>query len=210
VIDLASTKRAIVAAAETAFADSPAAFVGGHPMAGAPAGGPRAAHAQVFESAPFALCPSSVSPPEALERARALVTRLGARPLVIDAQTHDRVVAWSSHLPHVCAAAVALAAGEAPDLPLLRELVGGGFRSTTRVAAGGRRLWTQVLLENRTEVLGALDSLKVAIASLEDALRKDDEETLGGILEFAKHVRGRLAGESDAHSPTLANGSALP
>lgn len=206
VIDLASTKHAIVEAAEKAFADTPSAFVGGHPMCGAPAGGPRAAHAELYEGAPFALCPSSVSPKDALARAHDLVTRLGARPLVIDAAAHDKAVAWSSHLPHVGAAAVALASGEAPDPELVAQLVGPGFRSTTRVSAGGRRLWTQVLLENRTEVLAATHALKVAVASLEDALAKGDEEALGGVLELARHFRARVAGESDAQVAFNASG----
>jgi prephenate dehydrogenase len=166
-------------------------------MCGAPAGGPRAAHAELFQGAPFALCPTSVSPPEAVERARDLVVRLGGKPLVVGAAAHDRAVAWSSHLPHVGAAAVSLAAGEAPDRVLASQLVGPGFRSTTRVASGGRRLWTQVLLENRDEVLTAVEALKAAVESLEDALRRNDEEALGGVLELAKQFRGALAGESD-------------
>ncbi|MBI3724348.1 prephenate dehydrogenase/arogenate dehydrogenase family protein [bacterium] len=205
VIDVASTKALIVLAAERAFADTASAFVGGHPMAGAPSGGAGAAHADLFQNAPFALCPSSVSPPEALERARALVLALGARPLIVDARAHDAAVARISALPHLAAAAVALAAGEAPDATLAEKLAAAGFRSTTRVAAGGRALWTQVLLENRDEVLASVASLKEAVGVLEDALRRSDEEALGEALERARSVRSRLAGDADAARVTLAD-----
>ncbi|HZU99621.1 MAG TPA: prephenate dehydrogenase/arogenate dehydrogenase family protein [Planctomycetota bacterium] len=192
VIDIASTKRLIVQAAEDYFIDTASAFVGGHPMAGAPSGGARAARADLFEGAPFALCPTRVSPPEALERAKELVRALGAKAVVIDASLHDAAVARISHLPHLAAVATALAAGEAPDEKLAARLASSGFRSTTRVAAGGRPLWTEVLLDNRVEALACLDSLRAAIASIEDALRREDEEALGGILEFAREIRTKL------------------
>jgi prephenate dehydrogenase len=101
-------------------------------------------------------------------------------------------VARISHLPHIAAVATAIAAGEAPDETLAARLAASGFRSTTRVAAGGRPLWTEVLLDNKREALACIDALKAALASVEDALRTDDEEALGGILEFARETRTRL------------------
>lgn len=198
VIDLASTKAAIVAEAERAFGNTASCFVGGHPMAGAPAGGARAARADLFDDAPFALCPSRVSPTEALEKACALVQALGASPIIVDAVAHDAAVARISHLPHLAAAAVAIAAAEAQDPALAARLAGPGFRSTTRVATGGRALWTEVLLDNRDEALASLEALKAAIATLEDALKRRDEEALGGTLEYARTQRLRLIDERDA------------
>jgi prephenate dehydrogenase len=198
VIDLASTKRAICECAEEVFADTASSFVGGHPMAGAPSGGARAARANLFVDAPFALCPTAVSQKEAVERAKTLVALLGARAIVIDARAHDAAVARISHLPHIAAVATALAAGEAPDERLAAKLASSGFRSTTRVAAGGRPLWTEVLLDNRGEALACIDSLKAALASVEDALRSGDEEALGGILEFARETRARFLDDWDA------------
>jgi prephenate dehydrogenase len=198
VLDLASTKRLIVRTAEDYFADTASAFVGGHPMAGAPAGAARAARADLFVGAPFALCPTRVAPQVAFEKAKELVRQLGARPIVVDAAAHDAAVARISHLPHLAAVATALAAGEAPDDKLAGRLASSGFRSTTRVAAGGRALWTEVLLDNKAEALACLDSLKAAVASIEDALRKGDEEALGGILEFAREIRTKLLDDADA------------
>jgi prephenate dehydrogenase len=192
VMDLASTKREIVEVAEECFHDTAGAFVGGHPMAGAPSGGARAARGDLFLGAPFALCPTRVTHDGALEKAKELVTRLGARPIVVPAPAHDAAVARISHLPHIAAVATAIAAGEAPDEKLAAHLASSGFRSTTRVAAGGRPLWTEVLLDNKKESLACIDALKAAIASVEDALRTGDEEALGGILEFARETRAKL------------------
>jgi len=209
VIDLASTKKAIVAVAEECFKDTACAFVGGHPMAGAPSGGARAARADIFVGAPFALCPTRVAPREAFERAKELVTRLGARPIIVPAPAHDTAVARISHLPHLAAVATALAAGEAPDERLASLLASSGFRSTTRVAAGGRPLWTEVLLDNKDEALACIDALKAAVASIEDALRRGDEEALGGILEFAREIRTKFLDNTDATQVPKAGSSRI-
>ncbi len=198
VIDLASTKREICTVAEMCFEDCASTFVGGHPMAGAPSGAARAARSDLFVGAPFALCPTRVSTDAAVETAKRLVAKLGARAIIVKADAHDAAVARISHLPHLAAVATALAAGEAPDPLLAAKLASSGFRSTTRVAAGGRALWTEVLLDNRTEALSCIDSLKAAIASIEDALRENDEEALGGVLEFARETRIKILDDSDA------------
>lgn len=209
VIDLASTKREVCLTAEMCFEDTASTFVGGHPMAGAPSGAARAARADLFVDAPFALCPTRVSTAEAIERAKRLVARLGARAVIVPAAEHDAAVARISHLPHLAAVATALAAGEAPDDKLAARLASSGFRSTTRVAAGGRALWTEVLLDNREEALACLDSLKAAVASLEDALRQNDEEALSGVLEFARETRMKLLDDTDAARVPRAGSSRL-
>jgi prephenate dehydrogenase len=195
VIDLASTKRTIVELAERVFENTASSFVGGHPMAGAPTGGAHAARADLFEGAPFALCPSKVTTESALDRAQELVRRLGSRPVVVWPRAHDAAVARISHLPHLAAAAVAIAAGETPDPVTASELAASGFRSTTRVAAGGRALWTEVLLDNKEEALACIDALKAALTSLEEGLRASDEEALGGVLEYARELRAKLLRE---------------
>lgn len=170
IVDVGSVKSAIVTAASELGCPR---FVGGHPMAGLERGGIEHAHADLLEGATFALCPAG-SRRSDLQAAKRLVASLGARPLVVDAAVHDRVVATTSHLPHLCAWALMDAARElddAHDPPRLsRSLAGGSWADATRVAASDPRLWSAILAHNREPVSEALGRLIDRLQRVRDAL----------------------------------------
>ena len=161
ILDTGSTKRRIVAAMGRLPAGVGA--VGGHPMAGKEVSGFAAADPGLFLGRPFILVPTARTTPEAARRAEELVRALGARPMWMEAESHDRRVAWISHLPYVTALAL-MAVGEAARVPVLWEMAASGFRDATRVAASDLRMMGEAVRSNADEVVAALDGL---IATLE-------------------------------------------
>src|SRR5690606_29838374 len=120
------------------------------PMAGSERAGIDAADPYLFENAVYVLTPGGAGDPLGLQRMRWLVGLLGAHPLVMTPEEHDRAVAVTSHLPHAVAAALVLAlVREGAALPAAFQLAAGGFRDTTRIASGNPSLWRDICLSNR-------------------------------------------------------------
>jgi prephenate dehydrogenase len=192
VLDLGSSKVAICAA----MADLPDGLqpVGGHPMCGKEVAGFVAAEATLFRGRPFVLCPLPRTAPAALERARALTQAVGARPLVLDPQTHDRAVAAISHLPYTVAVALVAAVDAAGDATAW-SLAASGFRDTSRLAASDVEMMLDILLTNREAVLDWLNAFAGQLTGLREALAAGDEASLRDKLSAARRRRaedGRL------------------
>lgn len=132
-------------------------FVGGHPMAGTERRGFEASSKDLFRGRPWWIVPARTT--RATRVVRALVRAAGARPITTDAATHDRVMAFLSHLPQVVAwALLAAARGDAVAGRHLRR-AGPGFRDMTRLARSPRPLWRDILQANRVELHRALAAL---------------------------------------------------
>jgi prephenate dehydrogenase len=172
-------------------------YLGGHPMAGSEKTGVEAARADLFEGACYLLTPTSETPPEAVDRLARWVERLGARPMCMEPEAHDRAVASISHLPHVAAAALAAAVGSdnpaaGAERESLRQLVAGGFRSTTRIAASSPEMWRDICLTNREAVLEALRQYETELALFGRALEEADGAGLLRAFERARRARLEL------------------
>jgi prephenate dehydrogenase len=179
VTDAGSTKSAIGRAASEALPGG--VFVGGHPMAGKEQRGAEAADAELFRGRPWVLTSQGNRPEEA--EFRAWLERIGARLLFIDAATHDRLVAWSSHLPQL--ASTALAASLHDRQPKAASVAGPGLADMTRLALSSWELWRDILDTNREEVAAALDAY---IAKLQ-GLRANIETEFASGAEFARTLR---------------------
>lgn len=151
VTDVGSTKRGVMAAAASAALPS---FVGGHPMAGAERPGAAEARADLFVAKPWLLVQGAAAPAEAA-RFEAFVRALGAVPRWIDAESHDRAVAFVSHLPQVLATVLMNAAESAvpDDGP---RAAGNAFAEMTRLASSPADLWQGICAENADFVADAL------------------------------------------------------
>ncbi len=189
VSDVGSTKRSVVAAH-----DDPR-FVGGHPLAGAETAGVEHARADLFEGATWYLTPSSFTSGVLYERLYRLLHGLGAQPTAIDAQTHDRMLAAVSHLPHVLAnvlvsqAAQTLAAG-GERMPA----TGPSFRDATRVAGAPSAIWTDIYISNRDALTAEIDGAIARLAQVRDALAVADDGRISAWNEAAAADRHRLLG----------------
>ena len=187
VSDVGSTKRHLV----DSIAD--ARFVGGHPIAGAETSGVEHARADLFQGAVWYLTPHERSSGLLYERLHRLIVSLGARPVAIDAGTHDRLLASVSHLPHVLAnvlvsqAARTLAGG---DQPLPR--VGPSFRDATRVAGASPGVWTDIYLANRDAIAEEIDETVERLREVAAALRSGDAARVEQWSEQSREDRRRL------------------
>jgi prephenate dehydrogenase len=169
-------------------------FVGGHPMAGSERGGVLAGRADLFEGAVWVLTRAARTRPENVVRVSRLVRALGATPVEMDPELHDDAVARISHLPHLVAAALAEAA-ERGSVPadVLRLLVAGGFKSTTRIAASPPEMWRDICLTNRKAVLASLRDFEGALARFREALEQEDGAAVQEAFAQGKASRDRLA-----------------
>jgi prephenate dehydrogenase len=187
VIDLGSTKMDIVAAMDHLGPGYDP--IGGHPICGREVQGMRCADAALFRGAPFVLTPLARTSPRALAAGRALAELLGAHPLELDPAEHDRLIASTSHLPHLAAVALAQTACR---LPSASALVGPGFRDTSRLASSNIEMLTDILLTNRGNVLQALDEYIARLGALGERIREGDEARLKVLLAEGRRARQEL------------------
>jgi prephenate dehydrogenase len=177
VTDAGSTKRAIVDEAARSLPGG--SFLGGHPMAGKELRGAAAADGQLFRGRPWVLTSDLDHP------FRKWIAAFGARELILDASEHDRLVAWSSHLPQL--ASTALAAVLHDHAPDAAKVAGPGLLDSTRLALSSFGLWRDILDTNQTEVSVALDAYIAKLQSLKSNL----EEEFAKGCNFASSLRQR-------------------
>jgi prephenate dehydrogenase len=164
-------------------------FVGGHPMAGREHAGPGAASPALFRGAPWVICDDGASP-EDLDQLLAIVKSVGANPVVMSAERHDRVVAAVSHLPHLLAVALVNTVSGNRDA---EELLAGSFRDLTRVASAESTWWPEILISNADAVTAAIDDLVGSLDDLRGRVVAGDTTGLAGQLEEARALRVAMA-----------------
>jgi prephenate dehydrogenase len=181
ITDVGSTKGKIC----SELADVPN-FVGGHPLCGSAEAGPRSARADLFQDATWFLTPDGTSNPEATAVVSTFAAALGARPVEIDPESHDRLVALVSHLPHALANLLVAQAGAArigDHDPV--AVAGTSFRDLTRVAGANPSVWTDIFLDNAEPLAAALAEYRGRIEELEAAVRSEDAAALRRSIEAA-------------------------
>jgi prephenate dehydrogenase len=170
-------------------------FIGGHPLAGAAAGGIEAARADLFEGRPWLLAGDDARQNDDVHRLEDFVTGLGAKPRRLTPEAHDLLLAYLSHLPQLAASALMHVVGEHAGADGL-ALSGRGLRDTTRLAASPSDIWKDVAASNREHVGAALDDL---IAVLQ-AIRRDLDDGAAIEVVFASAAgwkRSLEAGRDD-------------
>ncbi len=168
-------------------------FVGAHPIAGTEHAGAAAAFATLFEKRLCVLTPTARTDATALARVRALWEGVGMRVEQMDMVTHDQVLAWVSHLPHLLAFSVMNAMREArvADIDLL-TYAGSAFADLTRVAASPVEMWRDICLSNREALLAALTEFEHALAQMKAGVATGDGEALAAAINRARGERQRL------------------
>ncbi len=187
VTDVGSTKRAVVRAADDER------FIGGHPLAGAETAGVRHARAELFDGATWYLTPTPRTRGTLYERLHRILAALGARPAALDAETHARVLAVVSHLPHVLANVLVAQAARArteEDEPL--PATGPSFRDITRVAGSNTAIWRDIYLANADALIESIDDAMARLADVRRALADGDGAALARWNDGARDDRRRL------------------
>jgi prephenate dehydrogenase len=187
VTDVGSTKRAIAAHVRDER------FVGGHPIAGSESSGVEHARADLFQGAAWYLTPSARSSGVLYERLHGLLVGFGARPVALDADSHDRLLATVSHLPHVLANVLVSQAArtvDREDEPLPR--VGPSFRDATRVAGANSGIWTDIYIQNAAAIADEVDATIGRLQEVAQALRSGDAGAVRAWNDGAREHRRRL------------------
>jgi prephenate dehydrogenase len=164
VSDVGSTKQHLLAAVDDTR------FVGGHPIAGAETAGVEHARGDLFQGATWYLCPLPTSEGLLYERLHRFVVDVGARPVAVDPDTHDRVVAVFSHLPHVLANVMVSRAAAHED----SVQVGPSFRDMTRVAGANTAMWADIYRANRAAIVAEIRAFRRELEAVEERLTGGD------------------------------------
>lgn len=193
VTDVGSTKGDLVSRIEKELPPG-ISFVGGHPIAGTEDSGFEASFSTLFEEARCILTPGPSSTPAAVDAVSRLWSGVGSRVEVMSVEAHDRILAVISHLPHVVAYALVNAAGEyEKEHPGLLDYTGGGFLDFTRIAASHPEMWRDICLDNRTEVLGAVDRFIDEMTHLRHLIAEGDGDGIVDAFSSARKVRRALS-----------------
>jgi prephenate dehydrogenase len=197
VTDVGSVKRDVIAAL-----GSESRFVGGHPLAGAETSGVENARADLFEGARWYLTPTEKSSGLLYDRIQRSIAELGARPQAIEAETHDRLMASVSHLPHVLAnvlvtQATTALSEEAEHLPE----VGPSFRDATRVAGANPAVWGDIFAGNREAVAAEIDGVIARLGEAAELLRSGDRDAVVTWHDQARRRRRELIESEIAGGP---------
>jgi prephenate dehydrogenase len=195
VIDAGSIKTQVVdRVAAAAEPRDMGRFVGSHPMGGTERSGPDHAAPSVVDGIVWALTPTVSTAETTVARLEAWIERIGARPVRLTPERHDRLVAFASHLPQVASTSLmGLAAAEEAGEPEILLLAAGGFRDLTRLAASNPSLWSEILLANRDQVAGAIDLYVDRLRALRDQMLTERGRDVVRTFEDAKQARLRLA-----------------
>jgi prephenate dehydrogenase len=191
VTDVGSTKGPVTQAV------TDARFIGGHPVCGSHTHGAAHANAELFRGATWFLTPVAATDPQRYRLLHGFVASLGAVPVAVDPQAHDRLVALTSHLPHALANLLLNQAGASRidgHEPL--AAAGGSLRDMTRVAGANPRIWVDIFLDNADALGSALAEHRRRVEQVERALAEGDAGFLARWIAEASGNRRRMLAEA--------------
>jgi cyclohexadieny/prephenate dehydrogenase len=204
VTDVGSVKQVVVEAVSAALA-RPARFVGGHPVAGTEHSGPDAAFASLFEQRRCILTPVAGTDPAAVARVRAMWELVGSTVDEMTPEHHDRVLAVTSHLPHLIAYTIV---GTVADLEEqaraeVFKYAAGGFTDFTRIAASDPVMWRDVFLNNKEATLEMLGRFTEDLIALQRAIRWGQGDVLEDLFTRTRAIRRGVveAGQAYVRQP---------
>jgi len=180
ITDAGSVKGEIVRELKTNRIDA-SRYVPGHPLAGSDKTGFEYADADLFEKAAIVLTPTPETDDSHTQRVRSFWQALGGNVMTMPPEEHDAVLAMTSHLPHLVAAALAAAVQEDQLC-----LASSGFRDSTRIAGGDPELWTSIFRHNAKATLAAAREFQDKLANLIRAIEQDDAAELKALLTEGK------------------------
>ena len=210
VTDVGSVKQAVIRDLGPVLPEG-VHFVPGHPIAGTEHSGPEAGFAELFESRWCILTPPPGTDEQAVEQVAALWRACGSEVEVMEAGHHDKVLAMTSHLPHIIAYTIV---GTATDLETSTQaevvkFSASGFRDFTRIAGSDPIMWRDIFLNNREAVLETLQRFSEDLTALQRAIRWGEGETLEALFRRTRKIRDEVveahqAGSFDPREPDAA------
>lgn len=193
ITDVGSAKASVVDDARRIFGSVPANFVPGHPIAGTEKSGFEAAFPELFHRRRVVLTPlPGETDSSATEKVRLMWEAAGAIVEITDVEHHDRVLAATSHLPHILAFGLVDSLAKENNVEEIFRFAAGGFRDFTRIAASDPEVWRDICLRNRDAILDVMQLYSADLDGLRAAIDAGDGETLHAIFSRAKKARDKF------------------
>lgn len=189
VTDGGSAKAQVVAAARDALGERFSQFVAGHPIAGTEKSGPSAAFATLYNNHRVVLTPVAETNSQSLEKVRAMWQVTGAEVVDMAVEHHDKVLAATSHLPHLLAFNLVGMLAKSADCDEVLRFAAGGFRDFSRIASSDPVMWRDICLSNSSAILDLLNDYRRGLDSLEKAIMNNDGDRLVDEFKRAKQAR---------------------
>lgn len=165
-------------------------FIGGHPMAGSEKTGYANSSANLLNGAIYAITPTDKTTHAALERYTALVELMGATPLVMDCEAHDKSVAGISHVPHLIAASLVNLIKDCDDAAgNMHKMAAGGFKDITRIASSSAEVWQQICASNRKAICALLKQYTDVLSHITASLEAGNDDVICDLFMRAKEYR---------------------
>lgn len=210
-VDAGSTKKEIMLQAAEILKGSQKIFIGGHPMAGSHKSGIDWHDPQLFEDAPFILCPklqpenqlsegelkagdsakNSDLESELLQQLKELIGKIGARVHIISAAEHDRCTAYLSHLPHLLSSALVNLSEQQDFNNQFFQLSGSGYRDMTRIAGSSAELWQDIILSNRKNLAELIEKYILELKELQSDLENNEQDKIYKFLKRAAEIKNK-------------------
>jgi len=191
VTDVSSTKSEIIRHVNSM--KNPPCFIGGHPMAGGEKTGYSSGFSHLFENAYYILTPCVSTSEAATETMKQVISGIGAIPIIMDADRHDKIVGNISHLPHIIASALVNTIRKLDENDgMMQVLAAGGFKDITRIASSSPEIWESIVMSNRANILAALDEYINTLIESKNYIEKNDKEKIFDFFSFARDYRNAI------------------
>ena len=188
ILDVGSTKHLICEALKNV--ENRRNFVAAHPIAGTENSGPSAAIENLFHGKTVVICEEGQSSTLALAKAEAFFTALNCSLVYMNSDDHDKHLAYISHLSHVCSFALGLTVLDIEkDEKNIFNLAGSGFASTARLAKSSPAMWEPILIQNKSNLIPAIDAYLTHLINLKNAIENEDTEGLRECMMKANEIR---------------------
>jgi len=193
--DVGSTKANVVEQASNILGQLVKNFVPGHPIAGTEKSGAESSFAELFEQRRVILTPTEVTDPNATKLVSAMWQTCGAEVIEMSTEHHDKVLAATSHLPHMLAFSLVDTLSKMNDKQEIFKYAAGGFRDFTRIASSSPEMWQDICLANSDALIEMISQFQSDLNSLTKAIKDADKEEVLSIFNRAKKARDQFCNE---------------
>ena len=192
ITDVGSSKQSVIADLQSVTTTMPSNFVPAHPIAGREQSGVQAAQAGLFAGKKVIITPTQQTSGESLMQITELWQQIGAEVEYMNADSHDQILAATSHLPHALAFALVECLAKQTHTPEIFRYAAGGFADFTRIASSDPALWRDICLANQPALIDAIECFEATLKKLRVSLQDQDSETLLSMFQEAKHTRDKF------------------
>lgn len=195
--DVCSTKVSVIHAAETVFGQTPGNFVPAHPIAGAECSGVAAGTADLFNNRRLIITPVSTTDPQAQAELTHFWEALGSKVSTMEAVHHDKVLAATSHFPHILAFALVNLLGSQDENAEIFKYSAGGFRDFSRIASSDPAMWRDICMANKQEIMHLIVRFQAELSEIGEMLEKNQSQRVFDAFTFANQVRQRFLEQTE-------------